>query len=584
MNNFITRINNYLIERDAVVWNTKILWVLPAAVVIHLLFFIAGYLSLSSAGALIIPSLVYDMAPPQVCMFSILISILLLVLWLIQLLKNNAFKNFYPFSRLQLFGSFLIYFFIIFVCSGFYMSYILGKANYVRHNFSGSTMKQELDKSNLAAAFLSYNAADYELNNKSYPSPFDTLYCETDNKIDEHFAFVSDSFGAYQFYTIRKDSIPLQLYQKRVYDIPVITSYTNDSFYVFYKADKPVDVSRIVSPELSVYNYSATCFDNGKEPSTRRYKYSYDNSTFSYFNIQRSQRSAQNKKVYELLKRNNPQEIKDLMSGFLAMARKYGVQTNLTTDSWFKLINFPGNFKVHSIIKKYADDEKSYAENATAQNVGVTNTLRAADSSNIKRFAIRKLDTASLYFNDEELNNVFTNVSAIGSYSIFSEVFYVLFWMAYFFAAVLFAFRVTGYKELLFAMITAVLIAIIDSLISLGAGADEMTVLYLIFFTMVLIFLLTTLLRKQLNKRMSGIFLNIAIVTIAPFLLLILTIISEHQRKAYLEISNHLKNYVAPPTLLDKLGENTHWIVFFASLICLYLYTDIIRKWMASQQ
>lgn len=590
MNNFVTRVNNYLLERDAVVWNSKLVWILPIACGIHLLFFLTGYFSLSIRGALADSSIAYNIAGSQVYMFSILISILIIVLWLIQLFKNNAFKSFYPASKFQLFGSFLLYFLIIFACSGFHISYVLGREAYVKHTFPESRMQRELDESNLAATFLLYNGNDYTLDNKSYPAPFDTLFCETNYRTDANFPLVKDSFGAYQFYTFSKDSIPLKIFENMKYDIRgVIVSYRDDSSYVYYKKDKVVDLRAMVSPALSLYNYSTLRFDDGSKREYMRvssYGYNnYDKSIHS-FDESRKIRFAQNKKVYALLERNNPAEIKKLMSDFLDIANYYGVANNLTVKAWLQLVNVRDGFKVSHLMSNNGYDSSNNeigirnaqaAVDSAVATVAVTGNAVLADTN---KYANRKLPVTKLYFADDQLNNVFTNVSEIRSYSIFTNMFYTTFWITFFFASVLFAFRVTGMKELLFAIITTAIITIVIGIIVIGVrGDDELFIFYLIFATMVFIFLMSTVFRNKLRKRMASIFLNISIVIIVPFFLLILGIISMHQDKMNREISLHLKNYTPPPVLLERLGEHTHWVLFFTGLICLYWYTAVIRNW-----
>src|SRR5690606_3380798 len=106
--NFINKINNYLIQRYPTVWNTRIVWMLLISLLVHCLFFFIGSVSQTESSAY------NDYYNSEIRYFKsgwsftgAIISMLMLVGWLVVMFKNNAFKNFYPISNIQLFGQFL---------------------------------------------------------------------------------------------------------------------------------------------------------------------------------------------------------------------------------------------------------------------------------------------------------------------------------------------------------------------------------------------------------------------------------------------------------------------------------------------
>src|SRR5690606_28538552 len=117
--NFISKINKYLIERFPTIWNTKIVWILLICLPIHGLFFLVG-------ANIELPYYSYGFETKYFSsgwsFVGSIISMLILVGWLVSMLKNNAFKSFYPISNIQLFGQFLSYFIIIFCATSFYLS------------------------------------------------------------------------------------------------------------------------------------------------------------------------------------------------------------------------------------------------------------------------------------------------------------------------------------------------------------------------------------------------------------------------------------------------------------------------------
>lgn len=122
----IYKFNQYVLEKYPTVWNTKIIWMLLASIVVHILFFIIGYLSHVNPVSLQKFEVKDDYFRDGMIFIHLIISILMMVGWLIMMFKNNAFKNFYPSSKSKLFLQFVQYFIIIFSCTTFYFSYMTG--------------------------------------------------------------------------------------------------------------------------------------------------------------------------------------------------------------------------------------------------------------------------------------------------------------------------------------------------------------------------------------------------------------------------------------------------------------------------
>ena len=68
---------------------------------------------------------------PLPFLLHLIISILLLVFWLMQLSKNNAFKHFYPSNQLKLLGLYTQYFIIIFAVLTFSLSFMAGEKTHL---------------------------------------------------------------------------------------------------------------------------------------------------------------------------------------------------------------------------------------------------------------------------------------------------------------------------------------------------------------------------------------------------------------------------------------------------------------------
>jgi len=103
-------------------------------------------------------------------LLSFIIMVLLSIGWLILLFRNNAFKRFYPVSRWQLFGRFVVYLVIIFGMTSTYVSFIAGEKAKVHWRYSDSYIHSVLQQ---------------------YPENFDSPYKEVrysnENQIKEFF-------------------------------------------------------------------------------------------------------------------------------------------------------------------------------------------------------------------------------------------------------------------------------------------------------------------------------------------------------------------------------------------------------------
>ena len=132
------KINQYLLERYPSIWNTKLVWMISAAAVIHLLFFVIGFFSINEQELKTSYFRIFGSYFGHPFLLNLVFSILLLVGWLTQLNKNNAFKHFYPSNPHKLFGQFAQYFVIIFASTTFFISFVMGEKVSIRLKYPES--------------------------------------------------------------------------------------------------------------------------------------------------------------------------------------------------------------------------------------------------------------------------------------------------------------------------------------------------------------------------------------------------------------------------------------------------------------
>ena len=575
MKKFIYKTNRHLLERYPLIWNTKAIWMLSISIILHICFYVFGFISLTN------PESLHNRRADSIffengaVFFSIMISILMLVIWLIYLFKNNAFKSFYPTNHFALFKQFALYFAIIFCCTTFYYAFQSGLKTYVDNKYDDATIKGEIALANKAAPFFSESITDYTIDKLVYPEPFDTLFCETkDDFIDYAGVYYRFLNNDYQFYSLSqktrqtKASYADSLYRNSVYTI------TRDSSITYYFKDEVIDVTEnLKSTEPSYYNYSGVFYSNENNDNSNNslvfhneYDYDYKNRK----NLRFSRRIQ--KENQELLTRNNPNEIREILSSFIILSNKYKIKHNLTTNGWFDLVYNPKDFKLKALIQdEYrTDSSKKYKHSKLTKTQELHNEL-----------------ITEYYLESDRLNITFENIDDIKKTNVISENIHFFLWLSFFLAIVIFMFRVTGLKPLLFTIVVIGLLTIIIGLIialysyiSTYRGQNiEYFASYLTLFIGTMILSITLFSNNRLRKTIAAIFLNMSLVGFIPYLFLIVGIISMHQKDACRDLP--LEKSEDCFVLMEYLGSYWSYVFFAIAFVFVLFFSKVILKWKA---
>lgn len=623
--NFINKINKYLIERYPTIWNTRIVWMLAINLLVHILFYFIGFVSHSNPVSLQSSRVIDDYFSSGVIMIHIIISMLLLVGWLVYMFKNNGFKNFYPTSNIKLFGQFVCYLVIVFVSISFYFSYMFGLRSYVNVAYPNDELVKNVEIINKAYPFLSVGYQDYTLDKKAYPKPFYDLYCETKSDlIDHNKKYFETNDYEYQFYSLYKVAIAARdtngdfKYPAAEYKNGTDLAYkevVNDTCMYYFKKDV-VDLSAdIKTPNLSYYNFSRVFYTLSFEEVDfyDRYNYSYTSSysteTAVYdINPNINKNYEFSKQFAEILDRKNPEEIKKILNDFFQISKKYQIRTNLNANEWFKLIYHPDNFEVKNFI---FEDEHTYAYPIDSAAV-IVDTLRtdvaaapaavpeetavveAAEAAAVavaevagssdKMYHYYNKNLTKNYYEVNDLSDFLRSVELIKNVDFVSRNIHVYIWIAFFFSTLIFSFRVTNLRSVIFTGITTgvlgLLIGLMVLVYSMSLGGDEeYFAAYLVLIIATIIILIPFLLLTSASKLFTSIFINMTINGFVLYILLILGIISMHQSKAcYDENYNYKENCI---TILEYLDMYTSYLLLAAGLLFMFLYTAVIKKWRA---
>ncbi|RYD99781.1 MAG: hypothetical protein EOP54_02660 [Sphingobacteriales bacterium] len=594
--NFFHRINQYLLERYPNVWNTRLVWMLLIALGLHILFFTGGYFTFISPASLHHQLYDFDVLNGNgVMLFAIAVTIILLVLWLVYLFKNNAFKNFYPTSRVKIFLSFFYYLLIIFACSTFHISYMIGYKTFINQKYPVAKFEAQRLTAAKAAPFLLLNIDDYELGNRRYPSPFDTLQRRTSTEAET--MLDGPSIAAHdkwvQFYTTKEVITTTaapdyeQLIQKSLNYQKQADNYTeekpaqNNDTVIITILDKVFDLSHLADTMYTIFNYSNNYFLK-------------DVNSIAELPVSGLPPEPQDreqlvlKETYELLTREDAAGIKTRLGNFMKLADEFMIKSNISVDQWFTLVNQPGRYRVDSIINSYPSyNYDEYYDSAVATAVAV-DTI-AIDAAIADVAGTREIRRGTRYFIDViSFRSVFDNVDELRGWRKLSDFLHVSIWIAFGFASVLLAFRITDLKSVIFAAVAAGLLGILVALFALVGGLSnanlEFSVPYFLLMLAMAIFIIPALSGQGMSKRVKSVFMNLTIVFIVPFVLLILGIISTHQNKYFIAkygIDYRLKDH---QTVMDLLGENVSWLLLAFGLIFIFLYAQRMKRWKALEE
>lgn len=154
----LKKLNNKLLSKYPLIWNLKLLYVIPAALLIHLLFYIAGYMTEVDITLLHKFQFFEEFSTG---IFATLVSIIIIILWLVYYLRNNPFKSFYTLSRNYQFAEFLLIALVFFSTGTFFFTFQQGKYDKVEDVTDFINLEDEINTVNLSGHFIAYDWEDF---------------------------------------------------------------------------------------------------------------------------------------------------------------------------------------------------------------------------------------------------------------------------------------------------------------------------------------------------------------------------------------------------------------------------------------
>lgn len=144
------KIQKQLLLKYPLLWNTKFIPMLIIGVIMNLIYFFIGY----ADGALDFTKYYESGLDFTFFSFSVLISLIILILWLVSYFKNNSFKRFYTKSKNALFFEWIQIVIIIILLSMFYFPFEFGKQLHKRNYLSEEVAKERCEIISSADFFI----------------------------------------------------------------------------------------------------------------------------------------------------------------------------------------------------------------------------------------------------------------------------------------------------------------------------------------------------------------------------------------------------------------------------------------------
>lgn len=150
----LDKLQNDLLLKHPLLWNIKIVPVLVITLTLHIIFFGIGYVSggvnFHETG---FDYFSYDDSEGVVATFSILISLLVLIVWLVYYFRNNAYKSYYPQSNTSLYKEWLLILLVSLLNCTYTASYYFAQDFRARNYLSEKEFARRIDILNMASLF-----------------------------------------------------------------------------------------------------------------------------------------------------------------------------------------------------------------------------------------------------------------------------------------------------------------------------------------------------------------------------------------------------------------------------------------------
>jgi len=145
-----------LVTHHPLVWNIRLVWAVAGLAVLHLLFFIMGFMALDSIRQLTDYRYRNMENTAGVILFSMLSSLFFIICWLLYYFRHNPLKSIYPVNAFYLIKEFLLVVIICFMAVTFPLTYKLGSNQKIKALTDKNKYIEYANAHNLSFYFIPY--------------------------------------------------------------------------------------------------------------------------------------------------------------------------------------------------------------------------------------------------------------------------------------------------------------------------------------------------------------------------------------------------------------------------------------------
>ncbi|CAL2082601.1 hypothetical protein [Tenacibaculum sp. 190524A02b] len=551
--NLVKKINKYLLEHYPLIWNTRLLWMVLVGTGLHLLFFMVGYFTVNTQQDI---SQYYSLESfykdTSVVFVSILFSIIILLIWIVYYLKNNAFKSFYQLKKGTLFIQFSIMVFIFFMNITQYYSFRKGLTVRIKQDYDWKLVDKDIKAFNTTALFLIQKSRKYAIENKQYPKPF-PLYTVDDSRsnlgydVDTTKAFIKHENKYYQFYELDKNLIKEEKLDTNLSLEEELLEEENNFKYRIVK-----DVSKYKNHiEPTLFNYSGTLYGYGQDSLIRQKRLKY----------------------YEkILYDKDEKAIKENLNTFLKLAEKYKIKNNLNVEDWYQLLD-----NENYTIREFIFDSKPDIDEVNRLAPRYQKILKT------RKEYVEPLGVTSIPYCD--LGNsdfLFKNIHSAYFGSSSKELLYIYTIFAFVFSLLLFLFKVTNIKTLLLSFVVGSVVLIFTIFVSsyvsrynFSMSNNSLESIIVLFICILIVILSLISFALKWRKLITAILFSLALFAAPAIYTLLISLYSKYIRRLNLEVKD---------PLMEWLEAYWFWLVLVLWIISIAFYSVRIRQWKAEPE
>lgn len=542
---FINKINKILLENYPLIWNTRLLWMILVNIIIYIFFFVFGYSSVDNLKDLQenlnLESFFHSSSGVY---YNILISIISIIVWIVFLFRNNAFKSNYYLKKGLLFKQFCIMLFVFFISSSHFFSFKKGLVLKIKTLYTWEEVKKDIDTFNKLALFTIQTQNEYDIDNKQYPEPF-PLNVVFSNKnldnVDTTKVYITEGDNKYQFFKFNEE-----LYQKDKSKYPNLDYIYNRSNFKYRIVKDVTEYKELLNPSL--LNYSSMKFEISSDSLAKV-------SLVSYYQ--------------SILEDRDEEKIKEILSKGIELANKYELSHNLTIKNWLPLVYNPPNYLLEELIG-FSDP--------TEDNINSYQSFKFKDA---KDSGVPFSKT--LYFDFGDLDYFFRNVY----FSYYPKFDYGLFCLilglSFVLAILLFVYRTTTLKSLLFSFLVSLLLLVViiwmmssEPFINRGSGLYKYRE-YIYVLTITSLVTLTAIVSYL--RRWQRIIIHVSwSLSIFAVPLFFLFLCLSYIKYLTSNIYNFDKVLYDENKFIKFFNLFDFWLVLLITLIAVFIYSIYIRK------